>query len=144
MAYLGVKDVSLVPRILFPPELEEATHRLRTSALAKLNLLSPPPPRIQLESLSLALSHSLPTAFSSRRPSLPSWAQPATKEPSTPGAEEANDEHREGVAYWVHVKETLDREAEELKRERRRAWERIQGKAGTGTSEGVERPPGTG
>mgnify|MGYP001579524992 FL=1 len=51
---------------------------------------------------------------------------------STPGDEEANEEHKAGVAYWVHVKETLDREAEEMKLERRRAWEKLRGKAGLG------------
>ncbi|KAL8293631.1 hypothetical protein RQP46_000332 [Phenoliferia psychrophenolica] len=102
-----------------------------------------------LESLSLALSHSLPGVFSSHRPALPAWALPPTKEASTPGDEEANEEHKEGVAYWVHVKETLDREAEEMKLERRRAWEKLRAKAGLGEAAPPPPPatavsPGTG
>ena len=33
------------------------------------------------------------------------------------------------MAYWVEVKETLDREAEERLVERRKAWERLKGNA---------------
>jgi hypothetical protein len=80
----------------------------------------------QLESLSLSLSHSLPTALEARRPSVPEWALPAAKAVIKPGEEEDSIEHKEGVAYWVDVKETLDREAEEDLRARRQKWEELQ------------------
>ncbi|ORY84195.1 hypothetical protein BCR35DRAFT_313564 [Leucosporidium creatinivorum] len=77
-----------------------------------------------LDSLSLALSHRLPSSLP--RPSVPSWALP-TSSPSditTPGPEEDSAEHKEGVAYWLGVKETLDREAEERVLERRKSVSR--------------------
>lgn len=94
----------------------------RTRILNLTSNLSP-----QLEQLSLALSHSLPPVLASHRPTIPSWALPADKAILPAGEEEDNTEHKEGVAYWMEVKETLDREAEEMKRERRRAWEKFKG-----------------
>ena len=79
----------------------------------------------QLESLSLALSHRLPPVLDSHRPAIPAWALPTAKLVETPGEEEENDEHKEGVAYWVEVKEILDREAEERVVLRRKQWEKI-------------------
>ncbi|KAM0753289.1 hypothetical protein T439DRAFT_378988 [Meredithblackwellia eburnea MCA 4105] len=100
-----------------------------------------------LESLSLALSHTIPSKLASRRPNLPTWLQPSSLK-SSPSSEEGEaakggnrqeedevkEEDREGVAYWVEVKETLDREAEESKERRRKEWESL--KAGTGAGSG--------
>lgn len=80
----------------------------------------------QLESLSLALSHRLPPVLDSHRPAIPAWALPTAKQVETPGEEEENEEHKEGVAYWVEVKEILDREAEERLVLRRKQWEKIE------------------
>ncbi|ORY52838.1 hypothetical protein BCR35DRAFT_18715 [Leucosporidium creatinivorum] len=79
----------------------------------------------QLDSLSLALSHRLPTTLP--RPSVPSWALPSSSpsDITTSGPEEDSAEHKEGVAYWLGVKETLDREAEERVVERRKRWEEV-------------------
>lgn len=58
---------------------------------------------------------------------MPSWAQPKEGIISPAGIEEDNLEHKEGVAYWDEVREILDREAAELKIERRRKWENLVG-----------------
>ena len=94
----------------------------------------------QLEGLSLALSHSLPSAIDARRPTVPGWAAPTI----FPDPEDKLDlsqtpleraESDQDMSYWKQVKATLDEEALALKEERRRAWEarlraREQGKGG--------------
>lgn len=78
-----------------------------------------------LESLSLALSHRLPPVLDAHRPEIPAWALPTPKVIEKPGEEEENEEHKDGVAYWVEVQETLDREAAERLVERAAKWEKI-------------------
>ncbi|GAA6005992.1 uncharacterized protein JCM10292_005639 [Rhodotorula paludigena] len=84
-----------------------------------------------LESLALALQHRLPGVFDAHRPTVPAWAlpsaQPAAEAPSVSSADAAKEE--EELSYWTSIKETLDREAEENRRERRGAWERMRRKA---------------
>ncbi|KWU42023.1 hypothetical protein RHOSPDRAFT_27242 [Rhodotorula sp. JG-1b] len=82
-----------------------------------------------VESLALSLQHRLPSVFDAHRPSLPDWATPSSSSqaeslPLEQGSSEIKDkEAEEEMSYWASVKETLDREAEENRRERRRAWE---------------------
>ena len=101
-----------------------------------------PPSPSQLESLSLALSHSLPPILASHRPALPAWALPVSPPvdsplpagtnlhpatPSlnaTPDAEDTDAASQEGISYWTEVKQTLDREAEERVARRKAEWER--------------------
>lgn len=101
MRYFGVSDVSSCPS--------------RNRSLM----------RFQMEGLSLALSHRVEPAMMANRPTIPAWALPTSKTPTTPGEEEENEEHKEGVAYWVEVKETLDREAEERLVERRARFDKL-------------------
>ncbi|GAA6062973.1 hypothetical protein JCM10212_005732 [Sporobolomyces blumeae] len=95
-----------------------------------------------LEGLSLALTHQVSPTLDEHRPSLPSWALPSTwsSTRSTEGSqsrtasgrldEDEDATEREELSYWAQVKETLDREAEEKKRDRRAAWERMRAQAG--------------
>ncbi|TKA58121.1 hypothetical protein B0A53_00523 [Rhodotorula sp. CCFEE 5036] len=83
-----------------------------------------------VESLALALQHRLPSVFDAHRPSLPDWATPSSspQAESSPLEQESSEvkdkeEEEEEMSYWASVKETLDREAEENRRERRTAWE---------------------
>lgn len=97
--------------------------------------------RTQLESLSLALSHSLPPILASHRPALPAWALPASPPPDSPlpagtnlhpsnpaptelAGPDSDADSQEGISYWTEVKQTLDREAEERVARRKAEWER--------------------
>ena len=89
-----------------------------------------------MEGLSLALSHRLAPALEASRPSLPSWAQPKEKSQTEKEKEEdrreeeENETTKEELGYWREVKETLDREAEERRTERRMRWEGMRRRAG--------------
>ncbi|GAA5896863.1 hypothetical protein JCM8208_007110 [Rhodotorula glutinis] len=81
-----------------------------------------------LEGLALALQHRLPGVFDEHRPSVPSWAQPSSTSRTTDAVADPATEAEE-LSYWASVKETLDREAEEDRVERRGAWERTRRRA---------------
>ncbi|GAA5945141.1 hypothetical protein JCM3775_004868 [Rhodotorula graminis] len=81
-----------------------------------------------LEGLALALQHRLPGVFDEHRPSVPAWAQPSSTSRTTDAVADPATEAEE-LSYWASVKETLDREAEEDRVERRGAWERMKKRA---------------
>ncbi|GAA6048590.1 hypothetical protein JCM3770_002044 [Rhodotorula araucariae] len=74
-----------------------------------------------LEGLALALQHRLPGVLDAHRPVVPSWALPSSSPVLSPDAPAPADpaKEEEELSYWASVKETLDREAEEDRRERR-------------------------
>jgi hypothetical protein len=81
-----------------------------------------------MEELSLALTHRLGDTLKENRPSLPSWALPSTTTALTPSttndnADEEDEEDEEALSYWNQVKETLDKEAQERKLERKVKWQ---------------------
>ncbi|GAA5925881.1 uncharacterized protein JCM15063_005151 [Sporobolomyces koalae] len=98
-----------------------------------------------IESLSLALSHRLGPTLRENRPTLPAWALPSsTTQPPTTTSKDVEreplvdrignrrvqdakgEEEEEELSYWTEVKETLDREAEERKRQRLEQWQELQ------------------
>ncbi|GAA5983807.1 hypothetical protein JCM10908_005934 [Rhodotorula pacifica] len=82
-----------------------------------------------VESLALALQHRLPSVFDAHRPSIPDWATPSSSSSSSPppavetSSLREQETEAEELSYWSSIKETLDREAEENRREKRSAWE---------------------
>lgn len=96
-----------------------------TRALTEPRHLSARP---QLEGLALALQHRLPGVFDEHRPTVPAWAQPSSTSRTTDAPSDPATEAEE-LSYWASVKETLDREAEEDRVERRGAWERMRKRA---------------
>ncbi|GAA5864186.1 hypothetical protein JCM3774_001250 [Rhodotorula dairenensis] len=96
-----------------------------------------------VESLALALQHRLPSIFDAHRPSIPEWATPSSSTTASPEAnveQVADSAEEEEMSYWDSIKETLDREAEENRRERRAAWEeRVRQRALALAGEGGER-----
>ncbi|BGP16740.1 hypothetical protein JCM10213_009157 [Rhodosporidiobolus nylandii] len=84
-----------------------------------------------LEGLALALSHHVSPVLDANRPSLPAWALPSSGDspsdvvasPQIPADEE------EELSYWASIKQELDKEAEERKKERAGAWERMKRRA---------------
>ncbi|GAA5820804.1 hypothetical protein JCM11251_003168 [Rhodosporidiobolus azoricus] len=83
-----------------------------------------------LESLALALSENVSPVLDANRPSLPSWALPSPKTTSDSSvASFIPQEEEDELSYWQSIKDTLDKEAEESKVERRTAWERMRRRA---------------
>ncbi|GAA5916267.1 hypothetical protein JCM5296_002635 [Sporobolomyces johnsonii] len=82
-----------------------------------------------MESLSLELTHRVSPFLVSHRPSLPAWALPSESVSSTPDSTDDHPTNQEELSYWAQFKQTLDQEAEERRRERQIAWERMRARA---------------
>ncbi|GAA6043471.1 hypothetical protein JCM8097_000727 [Rhodosporidiobolus ruineniae] len=100
-----------------------------------------------LDTLALELSHRVTPFLHDNRPSVPAWALPSSSSSSTdspspspdsssaPASDpDASAEAQEELSYWASIKETLDREAEERKVERKSAWERMRRRAESGSA----------
>ncbi|GAA5967541.1 hypothetical protein JCM11641_005689 [Rhodosporidiobolus odoratus] len=82
-----------------------------------------------LEGLALALSHHVTPVLDANRPTLPSWALPSHSSPDTLDDRVTPAEEEEELSYWSSIKQELDKEAEENKRERQGTWERMRRRA---------------
>lgn len=89
-----------------------------------------------MDELSLALTHRLGDTLKENRPNLPSWALPTSSSNSkeeekshssdtSSSSSSSREVDEEAVSYWSQVKETLDREAEEKKIERKEKWRKF-------------------
>ncbi|KAK4048285.1 hypothetical protein OIO90_005904 [Microbotryomycetes sp. JL221] len=85
------------------------------------------------ESLALALSHSVPNKIENHRPTIPSWIKPKDKDQfdksttttTTTTKDDEKESEEEELSYWSSLKETLDREAFEMKLQRQKAWNEL-------------------
>ncbi|BGP25121.1 hypothetical protein Rt10032_c09g4059 [Rhodotorula toruloides] len=84
-----------------------------------------------LEMLAIGVRGSLPVFLDAHRPTIPSWAQPASSpEPLGPDAPAPSDDaEEEELSYFASLKAKLDQEAEADRLEKRLAWERMRRRA---------------